>query len=177
MTDAGAKSMTSERRIVGLTLATLALVLVLVGIGRYGSVRGLVNAGEAPEVATDAMSWLLIQATAAHRLIGLTVIPVGQTVDADLDRLPQPVSGLMGLGTLGLLGVVAWRVRRRYPLVTFGLTWMLIVSAPRLIIQTPRSQFNEHQWFLGLVGAAFVLGDRVPVVVAWVGERWRRLVR
>lgn len=161
---------TTERSIAGLTLATLAVVLVLVGIGRYGSVRGLVNIGEAPGVATDATSWLLLQASAAHRLLGMLIIPVGQTIDADYDVLPQPVSGIIGLVTLTVIGVTAWRVRRRYPLASYGLAWVLGVILPRLVVQTPRSYLAEHHMYLAIPGAMLVVVDRGPAVVVWIHE-------
>lgn len=156
--------------VFGLMLGTLALVLIFAGVDRAGGWRAAINAGDEQHLETWD-HWLLVQASAAHRLLGLMVVPIGQTVDYDYDALPQPRAGLTGLSVLSALGATAWRVRRRYPLVTYGLAWVLIVIAPRLVIQTPRSYLSEHQMYAAIPGAMLVLGGAVAAIARLKGNK------
>lgn len=145
----------------GSALAAALMAGLLIVAWRYGTPVEWINVGEAPGVTVTWDRWLLLQAAAAHRLLGLVVVPIGLTVDYDYDALAQPQAGVLGLVTLGGLACLAWRVRQRRPRVAFGLAWVLIVIAPRLVIQTPRSYFSEHQLYLALVGVAMVVGSLV----------------
>lgn len=109
----------------------------------------------------SAWDWLRLQAGAAFRLLTLTILPVGQTVDYDHDAL-SPVYGWVSALSLAGLAGVAWTQRRTVAGV--GLLWMLIVILPRLLVQTPKSYFNDHQFFMALVGWA--------LIVASVHRRW-----
>lgn len=115
----------------------------------------LVNLGEAGGMRIEWLPWLLIQSTAVVRLTALSLVPWfgGFTVDYDYDLIPQAFR-LVALLTLCGLPVLAWRLRKSQPMLAFGLAWMLIAVGPRLLIQTPRSYFNEHQFSVGFIGFA-----------------------
>lgn len=99
------------------------------------------------------LAWLLVQATAAWRLCVLLIVPLGQTPDFDYDHVPHlwQVGALIGVS---LIATIAGLVRHTWPMIAFAVTWILLVILPRLIVQTPKSYFNEHQAFLMIVGMA-----------------------
>lgn len=170
-----------ESAVVGLALVPLTLwvcghparfvSLVSVGVASLGLVAvggwtNLVNAGEAPGAMASAGPWLLVQATATVRLLFLSVIPYGMTVDYDYDLVPISVR-LVCVLLLVALGLVTWQARQERRLA-WGLAWILVSVVPRLVIQTPRSYLNEHQWSVPLLGVLLTVGAaiewcRVPV--------------
>lgn len=102
-------------------------------------------------------SWIGLQAVAAWRLLGLTIVPIGLSVDHDYARAGVALQGLAAGALVGLaaLGLAFWH---QAPRVAFGLLWMLLAIAPRFLVRTPTSVLPEHQWYLSLVGAALALG-------------------
>ena len=70
--------------------------------------------------------------------------------EEDLDALSPQME--LSLALLVVLAVAAWRVRTRARWVTFAAGWALVALVPRLVIQTPRSYLNEHQFYLPLLG-------------------------
>ncbi len=149
----------------GWKLAALAKGLLLI-IGAAWTYR-LVGVGY-PQLPQAPIQWALLQSAAAWRLCVLALVPWHQTIDFDYDAIPQlwRVAALASL--MSLLCVIAhfWRTQR---VVAIGLAWVLIVILPRLIIETPKSYLNEHQFYLALVGLAIgaaSLGARKEPVYA-----------
>ena len=105
--------------------------------------------------AADPVAWLRFQAVAATRLLGMLPLPLGQTVDFDVEAVPAAMQlvALAQLAMLGATAIVLWRVDRQ---AAFGLTWILTALAPRLVVQTPGSFLNEHHVFLAMPGAALI---------------------
>jgi hypothetical protein len=99
--------------------------------------------------------WALHQSAAAFRLVLLSIVPIGQTVDPDIDALAFAwmIGAVAGLVVFAMLTIGLWRTQR---IAAFGLAWIAIVMLPRVIVMTPRSYFNEHQWYPALVGVAIV---------------------
>ena len=134
-----------------LSASFILICLVMATAVDWQVASALVNIGESQAMRTTLVSWLFLQASAAYRLIGLTLWPVGLTVDADIDLIPlvfQWFAGAALCGMVALTGVL----HRRQPLVAYGLAWYLVSLVPRLIIQTPRSYLNEHQFYVPLMG-------------------------
>jgi hypothetical protein len=152
--------------------AIVVLVLLVVGAvalwaGRVEEVFGW----STPSVG--AIAWFYLQATAAVRLIGMTVVPVGQSVVFDVELVPVAAQAMAAMW-LVVLGGFAWMVRGRWPLVAIGIVWMMIVIAPRLIVQLPDhvfqtagTAFGERHLYLALPGAALIAGT------LWDGGRRR----
>lgn len=126
-----------------------------------GGFRGTVNIGQDPGATVTAIDWLLVQAPAAVRTLGLLIPFVSTpTPDYDYDIIPMAWRWA-SLLTLGGLVVGGWCLRKSRPLEAFAVAGMLTVILPRLLIQTPRSNFNDHQAYLflpffGLLVAALV---------------------
>jgi hypothetical protein len=98
-------------------------------------------------------AWALTQATAIARVVTLSVLPFGQTVDYDYVRVPL---ALQVWAAVSLVAGLAWAVRQSR-LVALGAAWVACAVAPRLIVPTPQSVFNEHQFYVPLVGMSLIL--------------------
>ena len=126
--------------------------------------------GEIPTAHIDPRSWGLIQASAVWRLVVLSVWPAWLSVSPDM-----PPSFWLGAWSAVLLAGLlesAWRARHQAPLFTFGVLWCAVVAAPRFIVRTPLSPFNEHQWYLALPGVACCVLAGIEALAAHV-EQWR----
>lgn len=104
----------------------------------------------------SASAWGALQVTATLRLLTTAVVGTGMTPDFDYDIVARAwriasVVALVGIGGL------AWLVRSTWPVVSFGCVWVLIASAPRWVIQTPRGYYNEHQFYVALVGIVLIV--------------------
>lgn len=150
----GAGHAVTRLGLVAVTVATL--VFVFGNQLSAGGIRAVVNIGEDPAATVSALDWLLLQSTAVMRTFGLLLVPYGFTVDYDYDAVPYGlrVLSLMGVGGLFL---ATWALRKQTNLA-LGLAWMTIVVLPRLVIQTPRSYFNDHQAYLLVPGFALLMG-------------------
>ena len=105
------------------------------------------------DMVMSSWEWFTLQSTATMRLLALSVIPWHQTLDYDYDALSTSfrLACVAGLAAVSMGALAFWRSNR---IAACGLMWALLVSLPRLIVHTPRSYFNEHQWYLALVGVA-----------------------
>lgn len=106
--------------------------------------------------------WALTQAVAATRLIWLVVWPFGYTVDPNVEVTWR--SGLLALGTLGGLARLA---QKRRGLTALGLAWIGLVILPRLIVQTPGSVMNAHQWYPAWPGVALIVAAWGQPLASW----------
>lgn len=118
--------------------------------------------GEHAGQRVDALAWIGIQAAAVYRLIVLSVAPFWMTPDPDLYYVTIAGQLFALIAIAGLLEI-AWRLRRREPMLAFGIVVLLGAAVLRFVVRTPTSPFNEHQWYLPLVGASVCLA---------VGVRW-----
>ncbi len=111
----------------------------------------------------DQIAWALLQATAAVRLTVLAIVPWGQTPMHDY-HVALFWQGLAAILIAGLIGVaILWRNR----LGALGVSWLLVTLAPRLLVPTPYSVLNEHQFYvplmgLGLIAASFLVPHASP---------------
>ena len=154
--------------------AVIAAELAYGGVLFYGGLGTLANLGEIPGATVSAGDWFLLQSTALARSIGLLILPIGSfTVDYDYDAVSQAVRWMSVIG-LASIAVLAWRLRQRWPLMTLGLTWLLVAVLPRLVVQTPRSYLNEGQAYLLLPGLGIVAAALYDKVYARQsdGIRW-----
>lgn len=101
-------------------------------------------------------SWALLQTTAIARVLVLSVLPFGQTVDYDYARVPM---ALEWFAASFLLAGMIWAVLQPSRLRLCGVAWIVCAVAPRLLVPTPASVFSEHQFYLPLVGVALVLAS------------------
>ena len=161
-------------RRAGLAHITSGLVAIVAALATLALCLWMRNVGEDSPGQVMGGTWLLLQASAVVRLLLSTLLfGFGQTVDFDYDLVPTAWRWGAIVLLLGL-AEVTWRLwrRPRASLVAFGLVWAFVVIIPRLIVQTPRSYFNEHQWYLALPGLAIAAAAGVDV---WIARRRKRV--
>jgi tetratricopeptide (TPR) repeat protein len=109
--------------------------------------------------APNALTWQNI-ATAAQvvvRYVGLLIFPHSQTIIPPIYPIDTATDTRLIVAIVTLVGLtaLAWAVRRRAPLVTFGLTWFALALAPSSILgvlaQTG-SLMAEHRVYLASCG-------------------------
>lgn len=129
--------------LVGATVVALGVVLYQ-------------HIGSTSLIHVSAWEWLRLQAGASFRVLTIAVLPLGQTVDADVDGFLwiYTVGALLTLGSLVWLIGPLWQTHRW---IAWMVGWVLLTILPRLVLQTPKSYFNEHQFTLALVGLALGL--------------------
>jgi hypothetical protein len=132
----------------GMLLIASLIAAVMIGVIR----TDLVTA----DTSIHAGAWALSQMTATFRLVCLAVLPLGQTVDYDYDHAARAmqIASVFGVLSLALLVPLLWQ---RYRIEALGIAWVLIVCAPRWIVQSPRNYLNEHGFYLALVGVSLVI--------------------
>jgi tetratricopeptide (TPR) repeat protein len=112
---------------------------------------------------------------AAHYAL-LVVFPLRLLGDYSFDAFPLSRSFLEARVLLALFGIaaalaVAVRLRRRAPLVSFGLAWFLVTLLPVLHIKPFHELAAEHYLYLPSVGACLLLGLGFERLRATAGVR------
>lgn len=110
--------------------------------------------------------YLAVQIAAVWRLLALIPWPFGFTIDHDFDVIGRPVA-LVALGLSLVLMAAAWRWRKRWPTLGFGVGWVTLALGPRFVVS--QGEFlNEHQMYLPMLGVyiAAALGS------AQIGAGW-----
>ncbi len=103
----------------------------------------------------SAWSWAVTQSWATGRLVVNSIWPAWLTVDPD-EYWPHWLESIWLLD-LVTFGLGAWLVRYYWPRVSLAVWWILICIAPRFLVRTPGSVFNEHQFYGSFVGVALLL--------------------
>ncbi len=101
--------------------------------------------------------YVLTQFRVLATFIRLTLFPIGQNLDYDF-ALSQSIfewSVLLSIVLIFSLLVAAWKIRKRHPLVAFGLFWFLLTLTPNFIPR--RNIIFEHKLYLPLVGFSIAL--------------------
>ncbi len=151
----------------------LQLLAVVVGGSHFGVAGGALTA-ETERISRG--SYLLTQIHSVARYLRLGVLPVGQTVDADIPWRHWPAGpstwGLLALHlALWAFAVHSWRRGRR--LDAFCVTWFYLLLAPSSSLFPIRDAFFEHRAYGALLAVALgiarlldLLRRRRPTVAA-----------
>lgn len=100
------------------------------------------------------------------RFAGMTLVPVGQTVDPDIYPLlmrQAAASPWVLAGSVGMVVAAGWRVWRSRAPWAFAVLWVALALSSRAVVYLSE-WLSEHQWYLPLTGIA--LG-----VAIWCGRR------
>ncbi|MCB9742598.1 MAG: tetratricopeptide repeat protein [Alphaproteobacteria bacterium] len=137
--------------------------------------RSAVLVGEAAEpVEGGAYAWLVHQVTGMRplrplgvqllteaeviwRYLGLTLLPVGQSIFHD-----HPETGLTARSGAAALGLIALTLaailgRRRAPLAAAGWLWFLLILLPSSSLIPLKETMAEHRAFLSTLGVSWVV--------------------
>jgi Flp pilus assembly protein TadD len=107
----------------------------------------------------------LLEVDVVRRYLGLLFTPGGQTIFHEL----APVTGwldarvLGGLGLLGLLGAIAWWMRRVEGMVTVGILWFVMALVPpaALVVMGRGEPMAEQRAYLASCGLFLAFGTLV----------------
>lgn len=101
--------------------------------------------------------YLAYQCAALWKMISLVVVPVGFTIDHDVQGWSRLVAlvALAGVGAWSLVVVAALVARAR--VIALCLAWPLIVLAPRFFVRIIET-LNEHQTYSAFVGLWLLCG-------------------
>jgi tetratricopeptide (TPR) repeat protein len=169
--------------------AVLAAVGVALGVvaltGAFRGVAGRVAVDPDPSV-TGGPAWRLLlngigQAWIVTRYLGLTLLPLPRFLSAEhgarhlhASLAPaegDPESGAQVLLALSLASLAAWsiaavaavRLRRRYPVETLMVLWILVTHAPTSLI--PRDEpMVEYRTYLPMAGLCLLMAHGLGAV-------------
>lgn len=147
----------------------VAGLILSVGVWWKGGVTVVANIGNTDFANTRDVSWQswsLWQATALNHWLGSFVWLTGMSPDVDIDLVPRVAQGFLLAMVYGY-AVCAWFARQTYPIIAFGLAWMLIAVAPRFLVQTPQSYLNAHQMAVPIMGVLFICGSLMMSLQDW----------
>jgi Flp pilus assembly protein TadD len=150
-------------------LGPLVALTVLAGMARLAVLWTVENPGEARVFWAHA----LVELDVFRRYLQLLVAPVGQSV---FHAIP-PVESLASLRLVATvllllgLGFTAWRLRRREPLVAFGLAWFALFVLPSavLVVVDLGEPMAEQRIYLASAGVLTLVGVALAWVRAWCG--------
>jgi protein O-mannosyl-transferase len=141
----------SEARHRRLRRIFIPLLVVLLAGGVF-RIRSLV--GRDAIIAESPLLNLLTQSIVLWRYIGLLIFPVGQSIMHGTRTVVSVFDARALIAAAGLIGVaaLAWRLRRRLPLVPFGVIWFFAALAPSSTIVTLWEGMAEHRVYFAAAG-------------------------
>jgi tetratricopeptide (TPR) repeat protein len=149
-----------ELRMRRLRLFFLPLAIVTAILAGY-RLMALMRAGPEPFHAPHLN--LLTQAIVIWRYVILLLLPVDQGIMHSV-RQVQSVADSMALAAVfGLIAaaVLAFRVRRSFPLAAFGCLWFLAALAPSSSVVSLREGMAEHRVYVATAGLAVAMAGVV----------------
>ena len=165
-----------KRRLVRLHGPLIVLTALAVA-GRLAVITMVENPGQ---VHID-WSLGLLELDVLRRYVTMLILPGGQTIFHEL----APVSGwldprvLAALAMLGLLGTIAWLMRRVEGIVTLGVCWFLLAFVPHaaLVILDRAEPMAEQRVYLASCGLFMAFGAVVGRLAHRLRWNERRLAR
>jgi len=144
----------------------LAVIVALLGLARLVVLERV----EYPGVGGLSWTDVLIALDAVWRYYWLDILPSGQTILHTSPHGTALMLGAMGgVLTVAAVGGAAWALRRSYSLVSFGLTWSLLMLVPSSALVTSGigESMAEHRAYVSAMGFFLAYG-------AAAGLLWRR---
>ncbi|MGD8394141.1 MAG: tetratricopeptide repeat protein [Candidatus Eiseniibacteriota bacterium] len=147
----------------------IAVTTQLPAIELDGRLPGL---RETTEIGRAAYLWT--ELVVIPRYLALAIWPAGQNLDHDVPLRPTPdLTVAAGALLLVALTLLAWRLRRRWPLVTIGWLWCLIALLPESSLIPISDVMNEHRTYLPLAGLVWPAAVALVTAGTAIGARWR----
>jgi tetratricopeptide (TPR) repeat protein len=108
----------------------------------------------------------MTQAIVIWRYVGLLAWPGGQSIMHAVHRVTSVLDPLswVALAALVLASAAAFRLRKSYPVISFGIVWFLVVLAPSSSVVLLREGMAEHRVYLASAG--------IFIAVAASMSRW-----
>lgn len=108
----------------------------------------------------DPLHYLVTQFSVMWSYLRLLILPYGQALEHDYPVVSNLLTVRSGVSLAGLLAVgwLAWWVRRRRPLLAFGVVWFFLALAVESSV-IPLDPLFEHRLYLPFFGFLLVLLD------------------
>jgi tetratricopeptide (TPR) repeat protein len=164
----------ADRRATTFRLVWLHVPMLAIGAFAV-LVRLLVFAViEHPDAFAPNAAYVFLQFVVLQKYVALLIAPGGQSVFQHV----VPVTGLFdprllaGFAVVAGLAWLAWRMRRREPLVTFGLLWFVLMLVPSmaLVVLDRGEPMAEHRVYTAAAGFFLAAG----VGAGWLATRLSR---
>jgi tetratricopeptide (TPR) repeat protein len=126
----------------------------------FGNLRGSIGTAAA---GIEPFSYFLTELRVIIRYMQILFLPIGLNLAYDFpisDSLGDPRVILSALVLFGLLGL-AWRLRKRQPIVSFSILWFFITLAPTSSFFPINDVIFEHRLYLPMVGLCLLF----PVII------------
>jgi tetratricopeptide (TPR) repeat protein len=141
-----------RRRRTWFVFVPSVILVALVAAYRFSIAAGPLSAG-APLLN------LWTQSIVIWRYLGLFFVPVGQSIMHavhTVTSLGDP-KALLALSALAGLAALAIAIRRRAPLMSFGILWFLAVLAPSSSVVALREGMAEHRAYVASAGVVLAI--------------------
>jgi Flp pilus assembly protein TadD len=143
----------------------LLLLTTAAGAARIGILVLIENPGEAHVM----WQYVAVEIVVAFRYFLLIIAPSGQSIFHEVTAVKTPfdVHFLLALTWLVLWLAIAWRVRRRYALVSLGMFWFVLLLVPSavLVLLDLGEPMAEHRVYMSAAGLFLATG-------AGIGWAW-----
>ncbi len=137
--------------------------VVLLGAARV-VVFVMVESAVASVAPARMLGYLTAQLGAIWKYVQLLMLPLHQSI---AHNATGRVAQVLGAIVLGATCVLAFRLRKRAPLASFGVTWFLLLLLPSSSVVPLQSAIAEHRVYLASIGLFLVAGTGF----AWVVQR------
>jgi protein O-mannosyl-transferase len=119
--------------------------------------------------AMPMWQYLLTELIVVWRYLGLLLVPVSQSIVHSVHVVTSPLDpmALLAAAGLPLLGLAAWRIRRRAPLVAFGVVWFFVLLAPSSSILPLNQAMAEHRTYLANWGIFLIAAVGASRLRVW----------
>ncbi len=119
--------------------------------------------------AVEGLPWqkyFLTQCQASWIYLRMWLLPYGQNVDHDFRAVASAAdpASLAGLAALAAVAVLAWRLRRRHRLASFGVFVFLVLIAPTSSVVPIKDLLVERRLYLPSIGLLLIL---VALLARW----------
>ena len=134
-----------------------------------------VNGSTSAGLNNAGVNWLAYAQTECgvfFRYLQLVFFPVGQNFDPDLPWSPnhfEPAAFALFLVILAL-AVFAWRLRKRFPVGSWGLLVFMLLLAPTSSLIPIKDAIAEHRLYLSMLGFVFMACELMIQLIR--AERW-----
>jgi len=127
-------------------------------------------------------SYTTVQLDVLRRYVQMMFVPAGQALYHAIPPIPGMFAwrAVAGLVTLVLLVATAWRLRRRYGVISVGLSWFGLLLVPSaVLVQLGRAEpMAEHRLYAAAAGLFLAAGGAVSAIEERTRQRgtalWRK---
>jgi hypothetical protein len=162
----------STRKRLARVYVAMLIFAAAAGAARLTVFLAVENVSRASLVWANALVGLDV----VRRYVSLMVLAGPQSIFYTAQIVTSPLRPLVILNALWMmaLGILAWRVHRRAPLVTFGMLWFVLMLLPSvtMLVLDIGEPMAEQRVYLAGAGFAIATGAAFSRLSEWSPGRW-----